>query len=406
MSQNINDALSSLHGAFHEFKSSYDEKLNTIEDKLEQNCKINEKSKKLDSIINRAETKLRGLSVGQAYNDCFIKSENYERDNMYNKQAVENYLRKGDESIINQICTKASLSSATANIGGFILPADVTENMNLALSNTSLMRSIARVTTISSDALEVLIEKTLPNAGWANETDARAETDAPEMEKIRIAVHALYAKPKASQQLLDDARIDIENWLISKIGEKIATIENSAFVSGDGTGKPKGFLSYDCVEKNAWQWGKIECIKSGEDGSFGEDGASLIIDLLNSLKTQYLQGAVWVMPRSVLAQIRKIKDKDSGRYLWTPSLESASPSTLLGYPVIIMDDMPTLTEGTASKSLAFGNFKQGYQIVDRQELQVIRDPYSAKPFVEFYATKRVGGAVVDFDAIKVLNFAA
>jgi HK97 family phage major capsid protein len=186
--------------------------------------------------------------------------------------------------------------------------------------------------------------------------------------------------------------------------KKIAAVENQAFVNGDGNNKPKGFLAYEGGDKESWEWGKIETIKSGANGTFGDDPAGLMMDVLGSLKPQYLQGAVWVMPRSTLAEVRKIRDRDSGRYLWTPNLEQASPSILLGYPVVIMDDMPVLANGTASKSAAFGNFKSGYQIVDRQELQIIRDPFSAKPFVEFYVTKRVGGAIVDFDAIKIVDF--
>ncbi|MDR1032148.1 MAG: phage major capsid protein [Holosporales bacterium] len=407
MKSNVSEALDGLYSAFHEFKSSNSDRLNELEEKIavkdQAGGQMTDKTKKLDAVINKAEAKLREISMKQSDREEIVMKQQTD-NNQEHKQAIANYLRKGDDVCIREVCTKAALSSATDNIGGFIMPAEIVHRMNKALLTTSSMRSIARVTTISTSALEVLIEKQLPNTGWANETDARDQTDAAELEKISIDVHAIYARPKASQQLLDDSKIDIEEWLMTTIAEKIAVIENQAFVNGDGNNKPKGFLTYDGVDKESWEWGKIEVVKSGANGTFGDDPAGLIIDVLGSLKSQYLQGAVWVMPRSTLSEVRKIRDRDSGRYLWTPNLEQASPSTLLGYPVVIMDDMPALAGGTASKSMAFGNFKSGYQIVDRQELQIIRDPFSAKPFVEFYVTKRVGGAVVDFDAIKVVNF--
>jgi HK97 family phage major capsid protein len=223
MKSNVNEALDGLYSAFHEFKSSNGDRLNELEEKIaaknQAGGQMTDRVKKLDAVINKAGARLREISMKQNDREEIVMKQQTD-NNQEHKQAIANYLRKGDDACIREICTKAALSSATDNIGGFIMPAEVVHQMNKALHSTSSMRSIARVTTISTSALEVLIEKKLPNAGWANETDARDETDAPELEKISIDVHAIYAKPKASQQLLDDGKIDVEEWLMTTIAEE------------------------------------------------------------------------------------------------------------------------------------------------------------------------------------------
>jgi HK97 family phage major capsid protein len=237
--------------------------------------------------------------------------------------------------------------------------------------------------------------------GWANEKADFEETSTPEFNKIHIPTHIMYAKPRASQNLLDDAHIDLESWLIQKVSEKMAAQENAAFTKGDGLGKPKGFLSENCVPLGQGNYEKIECILTGGDCDL--NSGDTLIEVINSLPTKYLNGAVWMMSRSALSRIRMMKNASTGHYLWQPGLTENAPQTLLGYPIVINDDMPTLTSGMPCNFAAFGNFYEAYQIVDRQEINVLRDPYSAKPFVEFYATKRVGGSLIDARALKVVR---
>jgi HK97 family phage major capsid protein len=269
------------------------------------------------------------------------------------------------------------------------------------------MRAISRTITISTSSVDILVDSKLPEAGWAASTDDnRDETDSPEIKKVKIPVHEIFAKPIASQKLLDDSQINVEEWLITKIAEKIAALENNAFVNGDGNNKPHGFLQCESSDEEKRDFGKLQHFCTGIKGNFGPEdkAADILIDIVCSIKPIYVKNAKWIMSRAALAKIRKLKNKD-GVYLWQPSASESCPSTLLGYPVIIDDDMPGITEGTESTPIAFGDFYSGYQIVDRQGLQILRDPYTSKPFVEFYASKRTGGEVVDFDAIKLLKFA-
>jgi HK97 family phage major capsid protein len=220
------------------------------------------------------------------------------------------------------------------------------------------------------------------------------------LAKIRIPVHEIYAKSRATQKLLDDAKIDVESWLASKVATAMLVKENHAFINGDGNGKPRGLLSYPTVAGDDVEWGKLEHVLSGEDGAF-IDG-DVLIDVSSRLKPGYLDGAVWLMSRTAQMAVRKLKDKVTGSYLWQPALLSGAPNTLLGHPVVVADDMPAFAKG--SLSVAFGNFQHAYQIVDHSGMHVLRDPYSAKPYVEFYTTRRVGGDVVNFEAVKLIKF--
>lgn len=288
--------------------------------------------------------------------------------------------------------------------GGVVIPHVLHDKIAEKIQDLSPIRRLARHLKISTSSVDILVNKKSPEAGWVTEEDARGETDAPEMAKITIPVHEVYAKPRATQKLLDDAAINVEDWLVTKIGEKMAALETQAFLNGDGNGKPKGILAYDRTTDANPEWGKFQELTTGANGSFDESaGADVLIDTLHSLPSHHLSGAVWLMSRSALSAVRKLKDESTGAYLWQPALGDRS-ATLLGHPIVVSDDMPALTPGTESTSIIFGNFYAAYQVVDRQQIHVLRDPYSAKPYVEFYVTKRLGGDVIDFEALKVINF--
>lgn len=316
-----------------------------------------------------------------------------------NRSSFETFLRQGDRT------PETKALSRGEEPGSYLIPQPVQERIQRHLSPQISLRSVARIMQISSAAADILVDSQRPSVGWVDEKDERPETDVPALKKVHIQLQELYAKPRATQTLLDDTAINIEDWLVQKVSEQMLSFENQAFISGDGQKKPKGFLSYETVDAENWVWGKLEHIKTGVKGAFQENKeAETLIDLMSQMKTEYLSGCVWIMSRSAHATIRKVVDGTTGQHLWQPAFAENAPSTLLGYPVLIMDEMPALVSGTASKSVVFGNFQAAYQIVEKQSLSVLRDPYSAKPYIEFYVTKRVGGDVIDFEGVKVLSF--
>ena len=315
------------------------------------------------------------------------------------KTAFKNYVRKGDDSLLQK-----SLSTESDAQGGYLVPTKIEERLTRQLEISSPLRRLSSTLTISTSAVEMLLDRNGAEVGWTQEIGDRNETGTPQLMKIRIPVHELYAKNRATQKLLDDSEVDIEAWLSSRVANKMSQMENVAFVLGDGNNKPRGFLTYPTAAKADVEWGQLEALKTGVQGDFAEGNQiDILVDTINALSPLYQKGAVWLMSPSALAAVRKLKDHNQ-QSLWQPALGEASPATLLGYPVEVVEEMPALVAGTASNAIVFGNFKEAYQIVDHTGTHVLRDPYSSKPYVEFYTTKRVGGDVVNFEAIKVISF--
>jgi HK97 family phage major capsid protein len=314
------------------------------------------------------------------------------------KSAFDSFLRKGEE--IMGADERKALSVGSDPDGGYVVNPDMSGRIVQKVFESSPMRAYASIQVISSDALEGLFDLNEASSGWVGETEARAETNTPAIGKWRIPVHELYAKPKATQKLLDDASINMEAWLAGKVAEKFARDESAAFVSGNGINKPRGFLTY---ASGTTIPGQIERVKTGASSAFAADpdGLDKVIEALYALKAPYRANATWFMSRAVTSLARKLKD-DQGQYQWQPSTQAGQPATLLGYPVAAFENMETLAAG--SLSMAVGDMREAYQIVDRIGIRTLRDPYSAKPYVEFYTTKRVGGDVVNFEAIKLIEF--
>jgi HK97 family phage major capsid protein len=342
-----------------------------------------------------------GLRPGQS-----IEADGYEAY----KGAFGAFLRKNAQ-VLGAEEVKA-LSVGSDADGGYLVPADMSGRIVTRVFETSPIRQIASVQSISTDALEgVRDTDEAASGGWVSETGTRAATGTPQVGKWRIPVHEMFAMPEATQQMLDDAAVDIEAWLGRKVADRLTRVENAAFVVGDGVGKPRGLAAYPTAATGdgTRPWGTLEHINTGADGGFlgttsaTASPANVLYDLVGAFKDAYLQNARWVTRREVITAIRKFKLTD-GQFIWQPGLILGQPQTILGYPVTIAQDMPAL--GTASLSMAFGNFAEGYQIVDRQGFRVLRDPFTNKPFVRFYTTRRVGGGVIQFEAIKFLRFAA
>lgn len=316
------------------------------------------------------------------------------------QKAFNAYLRSGDDDGLRGLELDAkSMSSSINGDGGYLVDPETALTVNSVLKSTASIRAIANVVNVEATSYDVLIDSTDVGAGWADENATTGETATPTIERISIPLHELSALPKASQRLLDDSAFDIENWLAGRIADKFARAEAAAFINGDGVDKPTGILSHTSVDNDIWTWGNIGYVPTGVDGDFNGGGA--VIDLVYALGAQYRANGQFVMNSKTAGTVRKLKDAD-GRFLWSDGLAAGEPARLLGYPVLIAEDMPDIATGATA--LAFGDFATGYTVAERPDLRVLRDPFSAKPHVLFYATKRVGGDVSDFAAIKLLKF--
>ncbi len=317
------------------------------------------------------------------------------------QKAFNAYLRSGDDDGLRGLELEGkALGTSVAGDGGYLVDPQTAATIRSSLSATASIRAIANVVGVEATSYDVLIDHTDVGHGWATESASVTETGTPSIDRITIPLHELSALPKASQRLLDDSAFDIEGWLAGRIADKFARAEAAAFINGDGVDKPTGFLTKPSVDNDVWSWGNLGYVPTGTGGGFS--GADEIIDLVYALGAQYRANATFVMNSKTAGAVRKMKDGD-GRFLWSDGLAAGEPARLMGYRVMIAEDMPDIASGTTA--IAFGDFTAGYTVAERPDLRVLRDPFSAKPHVLFYATKRVGGDVSDYAAIKLLKFA-
>ena len=397
-------ARNEIMKTFEAFKAANDERLHSLEHKIAPN-KINydvlleEKVDRIDRALSQAQASLDRLSLMGARPNAIAESEQKSAHN----QAWSQFMRRGDENALHRVEEK-SLSSSVASDGGHVAPAEVQAVIERVLSNISPMRKIASVRPTTSGTFKKPISTTAATVGWVAETGARTQTNTPSLDLLAFPIGEVYAMAAATQTLLDDAAVDIDAWLASEIAQSFATAESAAFISGDGTNKPKGIASYNIVADAGQNYGSLGYIATGLAGGFAATNpVDKLVDLTYAPRTPYRANASFLMNRRTLGQVRKFKDS-TGQYIWQPSLVAGQPTTLLGYNVYECEDMADVAAN--SLSIAFGDFEKGYLIVDRTDVRVLRDPYSNKPYVLFYVTKRVGGGVQDYDAIKFLKFAA
>ena len=320
------------------------------------------------------------------------------------KIAFNRYLRKDDRVLTPD--EQKALSVGSDPDGGYQVDPDISGRVVMRVFETSPMRAFASTQLISTDALEGMHDVDEAGFGWVGETSSRPETDTPTLDVWRIPVHEMYAEPRATQKLLDDAHVDMEGWLARKVADRFGREESLAFVTGNGTNRPRGFTTYsDRAVAATFEIGAIEQFDSGVNGGFATDpaGPDVLYETIYGLIAQYRAGAVWFMNRTTTRVVRQLQDGD-GHYQWEPSVQAGQPAMLAGYPVASFEDMAVLATG--SLSIAFGNMAETYQIVDRIGIRVLRDPYTTKPFIKFYTTKRVGGDVVNFESLKLINFQA
>jgi HK97 family phage major capsid protein len=388
--------------AFDEFREANDQRLS---EKRSVDVLLEEKIERLDGVIAAQTQRLEAIELKQARPAIGSEPRLAEPANqpvIEHKAAFDAYVRGGDTANLRALEQKA-LSSGSNPDGGFLVPPEIEYKIGERLFNISPMRSLVSIRTISSNIYKKPMMVTGALAGWVGETDARTQTTTPTLDELSFPAMELYAMPAATTLLLEDSAVDIDEWLAQEVDRVFAAQEGAAFVTGDGINKPKGFVSYNAVANSSWTWGNIGYVASGVAGAFPSTAPSdVLVDLIFALKAGYRQNAAFVMNRKTQSLIRKFKDT-TNNYIWQPPASPSGRATLMNFPVHDVEDLPDIAAN--SLSVAFGDFKRGYLIVDRAGVTVLRDPYSAKPYVLFYTTKRVGGGVQDYDAIKLLKFA-
>lgn len=429
----LKKVVNELGHAWEEFKSAnednlkkrdvvIEEKLGRIDEVLHKNSEINEAKARLDEI----EKKLNrpgAVGSGTADLSAEVKSFNVElkaharaagrtapaehdADAYLAYKAAFAKALRSDPRTLSSDEFKA-LSVGTDPDGGFVVPADMSGRVVTKIYETSPMRAYADVQQISTDALEGLNDLgAATSGGWVAEKAARTETNTPQLGKWRIDVFEQYANPAATQSVLDDAAIDLESWLAGKVADIMGRTENTAFVSGNGVGRPRGFTAYTTAATvdASRDWGQFEHIVTGVNGAFAASNpADIFFELVGAFKDGMLDGNARIFTRrEVVTLVRKFKESTTGNYLWQPGLQAGQPQQIIGFPVAIFQDMPALSSN--SISLAMGNMRRAYTIVQRQGLRTLRDPYTNKPYVMFYTTARVGGGAIDFEALKFIKF--
>jgi HK97 family phage major capsid protein len=387
---------------FDALKANNDEQLASIR---RHDALLDEKAARIDQSLTRKIDELTLKSARPHFGADTAARGAYARasGSLEHKAAFESYVRSGESAGLRALETKA-MSVGSNPDGGYLVPSEVETVIGERLAAISPIRAISGVRTVSANVYKKPFMTSGPAVGWVGETDTPTTTTSPTLAELSFPAMELYAMPAATATLLEDSAVNIDQWLAAEVDQAFAVQEGAAFVNGDGSNKPTGFLHQTIVAESAWAWGKLGYIATGSAGAFSSTGAvDPLIDLVYALKAGYRQNGTFVMNRRTQSAIRKLKDED-GQYLWSPPVQGGGRSTLLNYPVVEAEDMPDIAAN--AYALAFGDFARGYLVVDRAGVRVLRDPYSAKPYVLFYTTKRVGGGVQDFDAIKLLKFAA
>lgn len=405
MSLELKETIQALGKAFDAFKAENDARLKEIEKKGAADPLLTEKVDKINADIAQISALKKQLdtletAVAQGQFPGGGKNE-LDRVKAQHKDAFAKFFRKGAEGGLRDLEIQAGLSTLSDPDGGFLVPEDYEQAIDRVALSVSAMRRLATVRTIGTDTYKKLVNQGGASSGWVGEKGARAETNTPTLTEIAINTKEIYAMPAATQTLLDDSRVDIAGWLADEVSIEFSEQESEAFINGNGVEQPKGIAAYAMAANSSYVWGKVGYITSG-NASLVND-LDKLIDLQHALKPVYRNGAAWLMNDATLATIRKMKDGD-GNYIWVPGLKDGAPDTLLGKPVEIDDNVDDI--GTGKYPIFFANFKRAYLIIDRQGVRVLRDPYTTKPYVLFYTTKRVGGGIVMYEAIKALKVSA
>lgn len=396
------EKLAQIERAFDEFKSKNNE---LIAEEIKKGTADVVRKNEVDAISAEITKLSDELKAFEAKSNRLGNGEDAKPEVAEHKAAFGKWLRKGIDAGLDELEVKA-LNVTTSADGGYAVPEELDRSILDLSRNSSPVRMLANVIQVGGADYKKLVNVHGLASGWVGETSSRPETSTPALAEVVPFMGEVYANPAATQRVIDDAFFDVEAWLANEIAAEFAAAENTAFVSGNGTDKPKGFLAYtiNVSSDGARTFGHLQMVKTGVAGGFKATTSSTnpgdtFIDVIHAMKAPLRSGASWMMATATLAEVRKFRDTE-GNYIWRPGLAEGAPSTILGYAVHECEDMPAIA--TTSNPIVFGNWQRGYTIVDRMGTRLLRDPYTNKPYVNFYATKRVGGMVVDSQAIKVL----
>jgi HK97 family phage major capsid protein len=412
----IKASTDALASAFEAFKRKNDEELAQIKNQRGPDAVTVDEVKRVSDAMTELKTRLDAFELNSQrapLEEVVGRSgKKLTAEQVKHRDAFEAFVRKGIEDPQYREISAKALSVSVDPDGGYLAPIEVSREMDRLVSQVSPIRGIAQVRTISGSGFKKPFNVGGATSGWVGEMDTRDTTNTPTIRELAYETMELYAKPEATQTFLDDAYVDVEAWLAEEVQIEFAEQEGRAFVSGNGRSQPRGILSHDVVEQtiatggSEWSWGKLGFLKSGTNGAIGSDGPTAgdkLIDLTTLLKAPFQANAQWLMNRFTEGNVRKLKDAENN-YLWRPGLEPGKPSSLLSKGITIAEDMPLMS--TNGYAIAYGDFRRGYLVIDRMGIRVLRDPFSNKPYVQFYTTKRVGGGVQNFEAIKLLKLAA
>lgn len=390
--QELSKKIEELGTLNAQFRNLTDRRLDEIEKRGSADPLTIQQIDRLNHQLDLCQSEVDSLKAINKRPAVESTKSSYHQNGVY-QAAFESYLRNGSVSDLESIQYKSLSSQTSDRDGGYLITSKMSESIFQFSDSESPMRKLATVTSVSGDALELIEDPTEELCGWTEEMQEVLErpTSSSLSSKKIINVHELYAQPKATQKMLDDPRVDVEKWLADRLAYAFNSYESKAFISGDGISKPRGILTYTDGDN------RIERIFTNESGKINADS---LIHLFFSLKSKYTSNAKFLLSREALQQIRLLKNSN-GQYLWQAGLSETNPANILGAEFLVSSDMPDV--GSGKSPIAFGDFKQGYQIVDRQGIRILRDPYTLKPFVKFYSTKRLGGDVIDSNAIKFLH---
>ena len=380
-----------VFSAFEAFKDANDDRLAQIEKRQSADVITTEKVERINKSLDDLILKSRRPQLSAE-----PKVESTEH-----KKAFDSYVRKGDAFALNAMEAKA-MSIGSGQDGGYLVPPETEAEIGRLISKASPFRDICDVRQISAFVHNKPFNTNGHQAGWTGETSNRPQTTSATLANLQFQTMELYAMPAATQALLDDSIVNIDDWMAREVQIVFGEQETNAFTNGDGITSPKGLLTYPKVAQSAWTWGNTGYLATGVAGGFPATAPSdKLIDLVYTVKAGYRAEGRFMMSRNTQGQIRKFKDNQN-EYIWQPGAAADKAPTLMGFPVTENEYMPDIATGIFG--VAFGNFRRGYLVVDRIGVRILRDPYTAKPYVLFYVTKRVGGGMQDFDAIKMLKF--
>lgn len=400
----LKEMIEAIGRAFEQFKAENDARIKQIETKGYADPLLIAKIEKIDADLtsmSAMKKQLEAVETAVARAQFPGGGKTINEDKVLHAKAFDQWFRRGIDGGLKDLEIKAAVSTLSDPDGGFTVPEEVDAAIDRVALRVSAMRRLSTVRAISTDTYKKLVSQGGTSSGWVAEKSARAETATPTLVEIAINTKEIYAMPAATQQLLDDSRIDIGAWLADEVSIEFNEQESDSFVNGNGVEKPKGIAAYPMVANANYVWGKVGFIAGGHATLL--NNLDKLIDQQHALKAVYRNGASWLMNDSTLAVIRKFKD-GVGNYIWAPGLLAGAPDILLGKPVEIDDNIADI--GADKFPVFFGNFKRAYLIIDRIGTRVLRDPYTNKPYVVFYTTKRVGGGIILYEALKAFKIAA